>query len=61
MMQTIMPWLVRIEQAIIKDVLIEEEQDNFFPKFNVDGLMRGDYKSRMDGYAVGFAKDYDLF
>ena len=43
-MHTIMPWLVRIEQALIKDVLIEEEQDQFFPKFNVDGLMRGDYK-----------------
>ena len=53
-----MPWLVRIEQAIIKDVLIEEEQDNYFPKFNVDGLMRGDYKSRMDGYAVGFANGF---
>ena len=57
-MHTIMPWLVRIEQAIIKDVLIEEEQDNYFPKFNVDGLMRGDYKSRMDGYAVGFANGF---
>ena len=57
-MHTIMPWLVRIEQAIIKDVLFEEEQDNYFPKFNVDGLMRGDYKSRMDGYAVGFANGF---
>ena len=44
--------LVRIEQAIIKDVLIDEEKDELFPKFNVDGLMRGDYKSRMEGYAV---------
>ncbi|MBQ9306825.1 MAG: phage portal protein, partial [Clostridia bacterium] len=57
-MHTIMPWLIRIEQAIIKDVLIEEEQDDYFPKFNVDGLMRGDYKSRMDGYAVGFANGF---
>ena len=57
-MHTIMPWLVRIEQAIIKDVLIEEEQEKYFPKFNVDGLMRGDYKSRMDGYAVGFANGF---
>jgi HK97 family phage portal protein len=32
-MHTIMPWLIRIEQAIIKDVLIEEEQDTYFPKF----------------------------
>ena len=36
----------------IKDVLIDGEKDEFFPKFNVDGLMRGDYKSRMEGYAV---------
>ena len=49
---------MRIEQALIKDVLIEEEQDDYFPKFNVDGLMRGDYKSRMDGYAVGFANGF---
>ena len=57
-MHTIMPWLIRIEQAIIKDVLIEEEQDDYFPKFNVDGLMRGDYKYRMDGYAVGFSNGF---
>ena len=55
---TLMPWLTRIEQAIIKDVLVEEEQEEYFPKFNVDGLMRGDYKSRMDGYAVGFSNGF---
>ena len=48
-----MPWLIRIEQGIIKDVLLENEKDDLFPKFNVDGLMRGDYKSRMEGYAIG--------
>ena len=31
---------------------MDEEKDQLFPKFNVDGLMRGDYKSRMEGYAV---------
>ena len=51
-MHTLMPWLVRIEQAMIKDLLVEEEQNELFPKFNVDGLMRGDYKSRMEGYAI---------
>ena len=25
----------------------------YFARFNVDGLLRGDYKSRMEGYAVG--------
>ena len=55
---TLMPWLERFEQAIIKDVLLEEEQDEYFPKFNVDGLLRGDYRSRMEGYAIGFANGF---
>ncbi|MBO5569118.1 MAG: phage portal protein [Clostridia bacterium] len=55
---TLMPWLERFEQAIIKDVLIEQEQEAYFPKFNVDGLLRGDYKSRMEGYAVGFSNGF---
>ena len=52
-MHTLMPWLVRFEQAIMKDLLLEAEQDQYFPKFNVDGLLRGDYASRMQGYATG--------
>ena len=55
---TLMPWLERFEQAIIKDVLIGDEQDEYFPKFNVDGLLRGDYESRMRGYATGFANGF---
>ena len=50
---SITPWAVRIEQAIIKDLLLETEQDSYFPKFNLDGLLRGDYQSRMNGYATG--------
>ena len=50
---TLTPWLVRFEQAIIKDLLLPDEQDEYFPKFNVDGLLRGDYQSRMQGYATG--------
>ena len=41
--------------VIVKDLLLEDEKDQFFPKFNVDGLLRGDYKSRMDGYSVGIS------
>jgi hypothetical protein len=29
------------------------EKGKVFIKFNVDGLLRGDYQSRMNGYAVG--------
>ena len=53
-----MPWLERFEQGIIKDVLLEDEKDVYFPKFNVDGLLRGDYESRMRGYATGFANGF---
>ena len=55
---TLTPWLVRFEQAIIKELLLEEEQDVLFPKFNVDGLLRGDYQSRMNGYATGISNGF---
>lgn len=55
---TLTPWLVRIEQAIIKDLLLDTEQDEMFPKFNVDGLLRGDYQSRMNGYATGISNGF---
>ena len=55
---TLTPWLVRFEQAIIKDLLLPEEQDDYFPKFNVDGLLRGDYQSRMQGYATGISNGF---
>ena len=49
---TIRPWLVRIEQAINKTLIPENEKDRYYVQFNIDGLMRGDYKSRMEGYAI---------
>ena len=55
---TLTPWLVRFEQAIVKDLLLEEEKDTLFPKFNVDGLLRGDYQSRMQGYATGISNGF---
>jgi phage portal protein BeeE len=32
--------------------LNEEERSIYYAKFNVDGLMRGDFNSRMSGYAI---------
>ena len=49
---TIRPWLVRIEQAINKTLIPENEKGRYYVQFNIDGLMRGDYKSRMEGYAI---------
>lgn len=50
---TLDPWVVRFEQALKKSLLLPEEKKNHFIKFNVDGLLRGDYQSRMNGYAIG--------
>ena len=50
---TIRPWLVRIEQAMNRALFPEKEKGIFYVQFNLDGLMRGDYKSRMEGYAIG--------
>jgi len=47
---TIRPWLVRWEQAIKKALIVE---DDVFVEFNVDGLLRGDMKSRYEAYRSG--------
>ena len=50
---TLDPWVSRWEQAMVRSLLTKDEKKQYFIKFNVDGLLRGDYKSRMDGYAIG--------
>lgn len=50
---TLDPWVVRWEQSMQKVLLLPTEKKEYFVKFNVDGLLRGDYQSRMNGYAVG--------
>ncbi len=49
---TLDPWVVRWEQAIQRSLLHPEEKKSYFAKFNLDGLLRGDYQSRMNGYAI---------
>lgn len=49
---TLDPWVSRWEQNMIRSLLSEEEKKKYFIKFNVDGLLRGDYQSRMNGYAT---------
>jgi HK97 family phage portal protein len=55
---TIRPWLIRIEQAIHKALLSEGEKRTYFVSFVADGLLRGDYKTRMEGYAVGIQNGF---
>jgi HK97 family phage portal protein len=50
---TLRPWIVRFEQAVYKCLLTPAERHLYYAHFNVDGLLRGDYASRMQGYAIG--------
>jgi HK97 family phage portal protein len=50
---TIRPWLVRWEQACGMKLLTPRERQTHFVEHVVEGLLRGDIKSRYDAYAVG--------
>ena len=52
MKYTLDPWVSRWEQAMVRALLTPDEKKKYFFKFNVDGLLRGDYQSRMNGYAT---------
>ena len=52
------PWLVRWEQSMARVLFNEDEKRDYFIKFNVDGLLRGDYQSRMSGYSVGIQNGF---
>ena len=50
---TLAPWICRFEQSMARVLLLPDEKKDYTIKFNVDGLLRGDYQSRMQGYAIG--------
>ena len=47
------PWFVMWEQAIWRDLLLEEEQQDYYAEYLVDALLRGDLPSRYAAYAIG--------
>ena len=49
---TLDPWVIRWEQSLQRSLLLPGEKGKYFIKLNVDGLLRGDYQSRMNGYAA---------
>ena len=55
---TLDPWVVRWEQSLSRALLLPDEKSSYFFKFNVDGLLRGDYQSRMQGYSVGIQNGF---
>ena len=55
---TLSPWISRWEQGLIRALLTPQEKKEYFIKFNVDGLLRGDYESRMNGYSIGIQNGF---
>lgn len=50
---TLDPWVIRWEQSLMRSLLSNDEKREYFIKFNLEGLLRGDYESRMKGYSIG--------
>ena len=55
---TLDPWVVRWEQSLSRALLSEDEKKTYFFKFNVDGLLRGSYHERMQGYSIGIQNGF---
>ena len=49
---TLDPWIIRWEQSMSRVLLSHDEKKEYFIKFNLEGLLRGDYQSRMNGYSI---------
>ncbi len=49
---TLAPWLRRIEQYIVKDLLSPADRGRFYPKFAVEGLLRADSGARSSFYTA---------
>jgi HK97 family phage portal protein len=48
---TILPTVKRLETSIARDLLTRREQDQgYFVRYNLDGLLRGDFKARTESY-----------
>ncbi len=49
---TLDPWVIRWEQSLARALFTDSEKKEYFFKFSLEGLLRGDYASRMSGYAT---------
>jgi HK97 family phage portal protein len=48
---TILPWVVKLEQSLARDIFTPSEKQNLFIKFNLSGLLRGDTATRYEAYS----------
>lgn len=55
---TLMPWFVRHEQAIYRDLLLPGERSTYFPKYIAAGLLRGDTATRYGAYTTAISTGF---
>jgi len=55
---TLDPWVVRWEMSLQQSLLMPGEKTTVCIKFNVDGLLRGDFQTRMAGYSTGIQNGF---
>lgn len=49
---TVRPWVTNMDQEANRVLLTESERKEYFTEHNLDGLLRGDFKTRMEGHAT---------
>lgn len=52
------PWLKRWEDCMWLSLIPPSEKSEYFIKFNLDGMLRGDYETRMKGFAIGIQNGF---
>lgn len=55
---TLGPWIIRFEESIARDLLTKPERRQYFVKFQVNSLLRGDIKTRYEAYGLGIQNGF---
>lgn len=52
-LNSLLPWLRKIEQSFNKDFFSVNEQGKYFIEFKLDSFLRASYNDRLEGYSKG--------
>jgi len=55
---SVSPWVQRWEQSLYQSLILPGEKHLLTIRFNLDGLLRGDYKTRLEGYSIGIQNGF---
>ncbi len=56
---TMLPWVVNWEQELNRALFAPSERSRYYAAFNLDGIQRGDIKTRFETYAI--AKQWGIY